>query len=72
VDRIENKLQGRAQVVRLDIQHPVGAELADTYRVRAVPSLLVFDGKGNIIYHGVGIPNPEHVEWLVLKLRKST
>jgi thioredoxin-related protein len=71
VDRLERNLQGRAQVVRLETRHPVSAELADLFQVRAVPSLLVFNGSGKIIYRGVGIPNPEQVERLVFKLKRS-
>ena len=71
MDRIEKDLQDNAQVVRLDTRHAIGAELADTYSIRQVPSLLVFNGNGKVVHHGIGIPDPDHVGQLVRKLSRS-
>jgi hypothetical protein len=70
VDRIEKDLLGNAQVVRLSTREGVGAEVADAYSIRAVPSVLVFDGKGKVAFQGVGIPDPDHIERLVRKLAR--
>ena len=61
VDRIEKDLKHNATIVRLDTQNPIGSKLADSYNVRQVPSLLVFNGTGKVVYQGVGIPDPDHV-----------
>jgi len=50
-------LAGQAQVLRLDVMSQVGREAAIRYRIRGVPTFLVFDGKGNVVYRQVGPPN---------------
>ena len=57
MDRIEAELQGEAEVVRLSVMSNPGLTLARRYGVRGVPTLLVFDGNGNVVYARVGPPN---------------
>jgi thioredoxin-related protein len=71
VDRIEKELADSAQVVRIDTQHVIGAGLADDYKIRAVPCILIFDGNGGVIYQNVGIPDPDHVRHLVRKIKTT-
>jgi thioredoxin-related protein len=54
VDRLEDDLKGRAAVLRLDILSDVGRAAARQYDVKAVPTLLVFDGNGEILLRQVG------------------
>jgi thioredoxin-related protein len=54
VDRLERDLKGRAEVLRLSAWSAVGRELAARYGVRGVPTFLLFDGSGEILYHKVG------------------
>ena len=61
VDRLENDLKGQAHVVRLEIKHPISAEVAENHQVRLVPTLLVFNGQGLIVFRHVGIPDPEKI-----------
>ena len=71
MDRIEKDLKHRASIVRLDTRNPIGAELANTYEVNQVPSLIVFNGSGEVVYQGVGIPDPDHVSQLVRTISRS-
>jgi thioredoxin-related protein len=57
VDRLEQQLQGQAEVIRVNLMGQMGATLAKRYSVRGVPTMLVFDGEGNVIYSRAGIPN---------------
>jgi thioredoxin-related protein len=57
VDRLEQELAGQAQVVRVNLISQTGVDLARRYGVRATPTLLVFDGAGNVVYSQAGIPN---------------
>lgn len=61
MDRLERELEGRAEVVRVDAMTRVGAELARRYGVRGVPTLLVFDGAGQVVYSGVGLPDRQAI-----------
>ena len=53
---VEEKLTGKAQVIRLDIFTQVGRQAAARYGVRATPTLVVVDGQGQAVYYQVGLP----------------
>ncbi|MBN1977023.1 MAG: hypothetical protein JW918_06445 [Anaerolineae bacterium] len=57
VDGIERELEGRAQVVRLSVMDGVGGQLALRYGARGVPTLVVLDGAGEVVYVKTGSPN---------------
>jgi thioredoxin-related protein len=57
VDGIERELEGRAQVVRLNVMDGVGGHLAARYGARGVPTMVVLDGEGNVVYAKAGSPN---------------
>ncbi len=61
VDRLERALQGQGEVIRLDVMSNLGLTVARMYGVRATPTLLVFDGAGNVVHRQVGIPNADAV-----------
>jgi thioredoxin-related protein len=57
VDRLEQQLDGQAEVIRVNLMSQMGMTLARRYGVRASPTMLVFDGAGNVVYSQAGIPN---------------
>ncbi|MBN1811057.1 MAG: hypothetical protein JXA14_04400 [Anaerolineae bacterium] len=57
VDGIERELEGKAQVLRLNVMDGVGGQLALRYGVRGVPTMVVLDGEGNMVYARTGSPN---------------
>jgi hypothetical protein len=57
VDGIERDLEGRAQVVRLSVLSDVGSKAARRYGVMGVPTVIVFDGQGNVVEQASGIPD---------------
>lgn len=61
VDRVETQLDGRAQVVRLDMWSQVGRQAARRYGVRGIPTLMVVDNNGQPVYGQYGIPLPSQV-----------
>jgi len=61
VDGIEKDLQGRAQVIRIDIWSEVGRQSAQRYGVRGIPTLFIFDGDGQVYDYVVGVPNRQQV-----------
>ena len=54
MDGIERGLAGRARVVRLNALSVEGRELAARWGIRGVPTLIVFDGKGETVLRQVG------------------
>ena len=61
VDRLEQELDGEAELIRINLMSEMGLELARRYGIRASPTLLVFDGAGNVVYRQPGIPNVDAV-----------
>jgi hypothetical protein len=61
VDGLEKKLNGKAEVIRLDVLSSVGQQAARRYGVRGVPSLVVVDGSGQVVYGQAGIPRSNQV-----------
>jgi thioredoxin-related protein len=57
VDGLEAELEGRAEVMRISLLSSVGRGLAVRYGVRGVPTMLVFDGTGEVIYGKGGMPD---------------
>jgi thioredoxin-related protein len=57
VDRLEQELNGSAKVLRIDVMSRAGLALAREYGVQAVPTFVVFDGKGQVVYVQVGLPD---------------
>ncbi len=57
VDGIERDLEGQASVVRLSVLSNVGAQAAQRYSVRSVPTLLVFDAQGRLVEQRAGLPD---------------
>ncbi|MGC9336240.1 MAG: TlpA family protein disulfide reductase [Anaerolineae bacterium] len=41
-------------MLRLSVLNPVGRELGARYGVRGVPTFLLFDGAGTMVYYQVG------------------
>lgn len=57
VDRLEQELEGQAQVLRLNVSSSVNVNLAMRYGVRGVPTFLLLDGAGNVVWGQAGAPN---------------
>jgi len=62
VDRLERELDGRAEVIRLNMMSGVGRQAAAVFGVRAVPTLVVVDGDGQVALTQVGIIRPGEVQ----------
>ena len=62
VDRLERELDGKAEVIRLDMMSGVGRQAATVFGVRAVPTLVVIDGQGQVSLTQVGLIRPGVVQ----------
>lgn len=70
VDGIEHDLKGQSQVIRLSVMSEIGSSSAQRYGVRSVPTLIVFDGNGDLVERIVGVPNRKQIVAQVLDLSK--
>ncbi len=57
VDRLERELDGKAKLLRINVMSQSGLALAREYDVVAVPTFIVFDGKGQVVYAQAGPPD---------------
>lgn len=60
VDRLEAN-QPELRVVRVNIQDPLGAQLARRYGTRVTPTFLLFDPGGNLALQTVGAVDPQAI-----------
>jgi len=68
VDRLERELEGRAQVLRLNVMDDVGGELAMRYGVRGVPTFVLLDSAGKVALTQVGMLDRAEITAAVAKL----
>jgi hypothetical protein len=69
VDGLERDLDNQVAVIRLDILTDLGRSAAGLYGVRAVPTLLVVDGQGQVVHQTAGIPtDPSPIRQTALDL----
>lgn len=61
MDRLENEAGERLDVIRLNIQEPVGKEMAKNYGFQYTPTFIFFDENGEEIWRQVGGLDAEHV-----------
>jgi cytochrome c-type biogenesis protein len=61
VDGLEREMEGRAQVLRLNVMDGVGGQLAARYGVRGVPTFVLLDGDGQLVLTQVGMPKREGI-----------
>lgn len=54
VDGLERELAGRAQVVRLNIAEPAGAEAQSRFQTQKVPAIVLLDADGVVRYRTEG------------------
>jgi thioredoxin-related protein len=62
VDGIEDKHAEELNVIRLNIQDPVGRAVAERFDFRFTPTFVFIDAVGNEIWRQVGSIDPQAVE----------
>ena len=62
VDGLEARLEGDAEVVRLNLAEDVGRAAAWRYRVSSTPTFIVFAGDGSERYRQSGFPDIDRIE----------
>lgn len=62
---IESDLQGKANVVRFNSLAGLGRAVAKRFDVHSVPTTIVLDGAGNVVYRHAGLPDRGAIVGLV-------
>ena len=55
MDRLEQTLDGIAEVIRLNVKEEVGKEIWDRFQLQVVPSVIVLTGTGQEIWRQQGV-----------------
>ncbi len=61
MDGLESELGPRLRVIRVNIQDPVGRELAPVYHFEYTPTFIFFDRQGNELWRSIGEIDPAKV-----------
>ena len=61
VNRLEDRLSERADMLRVSIHTEVGGQLAERYGFEYTPLFIVFDDQGAEIWRGSRVPSVEVV-----------
>lgn len=61
VNRLEDRLGDRADMLRVSIHTAIGSALADRYAFEYTPLFIVFDAQGDEIWRGSSVPSLDTV-----------
>lgn len=67
MDGLEKELGQKLNVVRVNIQDPVGRELAPVYNFEYTPTYIFFDSQGRELWRSIGEIDPQRVRDSVAK-----
>lgn len=65
MDGLEQQLSGKLDIVRINIQEPVGRQLAPVYDFEYTPTYIYFNSKGNELWRTIGEIDPQKVRYFV-------
>lgn len=54
VDGLERKLGSRVRFIKVNVTEDEGAAVASKFGVQAVPTFIILDGQGRIVYRKTG------------------
>jgi thioredoxin-related protein len=54
VDRLEQETKGQLIVIRVNVQDPVGKQLAAQFNFEFTPTFIFFDSQGNELWRSIG------------------
>ncbi len=54
MDGLERDLGSKLRILRVDVQSPVGRELAPVYNFEYTPTFIFFDAKGQELWRSIG------------------
>ena len=61
MDGLEKELGDKLEIIHINIQEPVGRELAPVYDFEYTPTYIFFDAQGHEVWRTIGEIDPQHV-----------
>ena len=61
VNGLEEKLSGKANVIRVDLLSELGQQIAALYNVTSAGTNIVLDGAGQETYRSIGVPDSDQI-----------
>ncbi len=61
MDGLEKELGQKLTILRVNVQDPVGRELAPVYNFEYTPTYIFFDAKGRELWRSIGEIDPQRV-----------
>lgn len=61
VSVLEKRYEGKAKIVRVNVDAPEARAYLQKYRVRATPTFVLFDRSGRLIFNIAGWPGEEQI-----------
>jgi len=61
VDAVEREFAGALKVIRVNVQEPVGRQVAATYGLEFTPTFLLFDSEGRQVWRSVYRLDPAEI-----------
>ncbi len=61
MDGLQSELSTKLDIIRINIQDPVGRELAPVYDFEYTPTYIFFDAKGHELWRSIGEIDPQKV-----------
>ncbi len=61
MDGLEKELGQKLTILRVNVQDPVGRELAPVYNFEYTPTFIFFDARGHELWRTVGEIDPQRV-----------
>ncbi len=61
MDGLEKELGQKLTILRVNVQDPVGRDLAPVYNFEYTPTYIFFDAKGRQLWRSIGEIDPQRV-----------
>ncbi len=61
VSALEKRYEGKAKIIRVNVDAPEARAYIQKYRVRATPSFVLFDKSGRLIFNTAGWPGENQI-----------
>lgn len=65
VDALEKEMGERLRIIHIDVQGPIGRDLAEVYDFEYTPTFIFFDAQGQEMWRQIGGIDVEHVRMSV-------
>jgi hypothetical protein len=62
VDGVESEYEGELDVIRLNIQEPVGRAVAERFDFQYTPTFVLIDAQGTELWRQIGALDPQEIE----------